>query len=158
MRQRFFNTSWWPQTKFSANNQISTFSQSSKFPLFLKFWSLQIFLNKICNQTKHSATTTSLKKSHEPFLDQTLYYQHLLTFSCGFARKNGDNRVNYKKLTSAAAPGLRLRRTQKRYMQACISFRATGLRPSDYYCMKNIFNFFRYRWNVDIVHYFCDFC
>jgi len=96
MRQRLFNTSCWPQT--SANNQISTFSQSRKFPLFLKFWSLQIFLNKICNQTKHSATTTSLKKSHDPFLDQTRYYQHLLTFSCGFARKNCDNRVNSNKL------------------------------------------------------------
>ena len=30
-----------------------------------------------------------------------------------------------KKMTSAAATGLRRRRTQKRYMQTCISFRAT---------------------------------
>ena len=59
---------------------------------------------------------------------------------------------SWKKLTSAAAPGLRLRRTQKRYMRACISFRATGLRPSDYYCMKNIFKLFLDRWNVDIVN------
>ena len=32
---------------------------------------------------------------------------------------------------SAAAPGLRQWRTQKRYMRACISFRATGLQPYD---------------------------
>ena len=96
MRQSFFNTSCWPET--SANNQISTFSHSRQFPLFLRFWLLQTFLNKICNQTKHSATTTSLKKSHDPFLDQKRYYQHLLTFSCGFARKNGDKMVDYKNL------------------------------------------------------------
>ena len=34
-----------------------------------------------------------------------------------------------KKLTSAATPGLRQRRTQKRYIWICISFNATGLPP-----------------------------
>ena len=37
-----------------------------------------------------------------------------------------------EKLTSAAASGLRRRRTQKRYMRACIFFRATGLPPYEY--------------------------
>ena len=39
--------------------------------------------------------------------------------------------LSSQKLTSAAAPGLRQRRTQKRYMRSCISFRATGLPPYD---------------------------
>ena len=51
MQQRFFNTSRWLDTR--SNNQISTFSHSGIFPLFPTLWSLQTFLNKICNHQTH---------------------------------------------------------------------------------------------------------
>ena len=46
--------------------------------------------------------------------------------------------MSRKKIDVRRVSGLSAAATQKRYMRACISFRATGLRPSDYYCMKDI--------------------
>ena len=86
----------WCNKAFSTRRVDFRLGRITKFPLFptMEYFHLSPHFDHFKRfstrfvTTKHSATTTAQFFEKILFLDQKRYFQHLLTFACGFAQES----------------------------------------------------------------------